>query len=164
MLHHLVGTLSDERVEEIRGEPKLGIALHDVEAFAQPVEGRHDGGGLGHQPHRLAVVGVGRHVLRLGIVQAQHGNRRAQNIHGSAAGDAPQEVDHGAGQPPLRGQIRLQLGQLARLGQPSIPEKEDSFLEDGVVRQGMNVIAAVAENTQVSVDVANLGFACDDAF
>ena len=84
---------------------------------------------LRHQPDRLVVVRFRRHVLRRRVVQAQHGNRRAQHIHRVGLRNRLQEIDHRGRQPPLRRQFLLQLVQFRLLGQPSVPKQEDHFLE-----------------------------------
>src|ERR1019366_3258544 len=56
------------------------------------------------------------------------------------------------------------MRQLGGFGKPPVPQQKDDFLKSAVVRQRMNVIAAVAQDALVSVDVANLGFARNDAF
>ena len=145
--------------------PSVGVAVDQGRAFPQTVEGGDDGGGLGHQPHGLAMVGLGRHVLRLGIVQAEHGDGGAQHVHGVGLGNAAQEIHH------LRPAARaaatrsfFRLSSSACFGQPAVPKEENHLLENSVIRQRVDVIAAVAENAQISVDVTDLRFARDDAF
>src|ERR1022692_1735134 len=65
---------------------------------------------------------------------------------------------------PCLGQVLLELVQFPLLGQPSIPQQEDDFFKGGIVGQRVDVIAAVAQDTRVSVDVTDLGLAGDHAF
>ena len=58
-LHHVVGTCAGQSVEEVGGKAESGIAGDHGLAAAQTVEGGDDGGGGGHQPDRLALVGLG---------------------------------------------------------------------------------------------------------
>ena len=58
----------------------------------------------------------------------------------------------------------LQLVEFGLFGQPAVPKKKDDFFENGVVRQGVDVVSAIAQDALVAVDVTNFGFARDDAF
>ena len=52
----------------------------------------------------------------------------------------------------------------ACLGQPSIPQQEDDFFKGGIFGQRVDVVATVAQDTRVAVDVTDLGLAGDHAF
>ena len=64
----------------------------------------------------------------------------------------------------MREQIGLELIQLGLLRQVTFPEEPDDLLEGGVFGQGVDVVAAVAENARVAIDITNLGLAGDNAF
>ena len=110
------------------------------------------------------MIRLGRHVLRFGVVQAQHGHGGAQHVHAVRLGDAAQKLHDRRGQRPGSHQIFLDLIQLRLLGQPAVPKEVDDLFENGVVGQRMDVVAAVAEDAEVSVDITNLGLAGDYAF
>jgi hypothetical protein len=55
-------------------------------------------------------------------------------------------------------QVRLQPAELLAPRQALIPQQENYFLEGSVVRQRVNVIAAVTENPFFTVDEADFGF------
>ena len=84
---------------------------------------------------------------------------------GEPLGTPSRKSDHRAAECPRLGdQIGLAADRVRLLGQPAVPEQPDDFFEGGVLRQRMDVVAAVAEDARVSVDITNLGFAGDDAF
>ena len=45
----------------------------------------------------LADVGLGRHILRLGIVQTQHGDGGAEHVHWRRLAGAGQEIGYALG-------------------------------------------------------------------
>jgi hypothetical protein len=163
-LHDIVRSFAGEGVKEIGSETELRIARDNRFSLPQAVEGSDDGRRLRHETHRFAVIGLGRHVLRFGIVDAQHRDGRAENVHRTAGSDAAEKIDDLLGQAALGHQFLAELIQFGLLGQPAVPEEEDNLFENGVVREGVNIVTAVAQDTQVSVDVANFRFARNDAF
>ena len=148
------------RLAEVAG------TLHEQQglAAAQTIVGSHQAGGLRHQADGFAVVGFGGHVLTVRIVQGEHGDRRTQDIHGVGMGHSAQEFQDRRRHTASGYQVSLELIELSLFGQSPVPEEEDDFLESGVVRQYVNVEAAVAEDATGPIDVTNLGLACDDAF
>ena len=83
---------------------------------------------------------------------------------GLACGTVFRKSTTAGGIPRLAAKSFLSCSSSALFGQPSIPQQEDDFFKGGVVGQRVDVIAAVAEDTRVSVDVTDLGLAGDDAF
>ncbi len=63
----------------------------------------------------------------------------------------------------MRRHVRLQPAQLLAPRQASVPQKEDHFLERGVIRQRVDVVAAIAENSFFAVDETDFGFPGDHA-
>ena len=53
-------------------------------------------------------------------------------------------------------QVRLQAIQFGLRRKGAFPEEPDDLLERGVLRQRMNIVATVAENPLVAIDVTNL--------
>src|SRR3984957_10565315 len=60
--------------------------------------------------------------------------------------------------------VCLELIHFRWLGQRAVPEQEDDFLKRSVVRQSVDVVAAVTEDAGIPIDVANLRLAGDHAF
>jgi hypothetical protein len=46
--------------------------------------------------------------------------------------------------------------EFTRLREPAFPEKPDDFLKSGVLGQSVDVVAAIAQNTRISIDITNL--------
>ena len=67
------------------------------------------------------MVCLGRHVLRLGIVQRQHANGSAQHVHCVDFGDAAQKIDDRLRQSAFGHQLAAELVELLLLWQPAVP-------------------------------------------
>ena len=61
----------------------------------------------------------------------------------------------GFGQRPRGGQLRLQVAELGARRQPAMPEEVADFLEGRVLRQLVDVVAAVREHAAVAVEIAD---------
>jgi hypothetical protein len=165
VLHYVVGSLAGQSVEEVRGEAEVRVVIDGRQVFAQAVVGGRDGGGLRHQPYTLAPIGFDRRVRLFRVEHAEHGNGGAQHVHGiGGGGDDLQEIDHARGQRTSSHQVASEVIELRLFGQPAIPKKKDDFFENRIFGQGMDVVAAVAEDALKSVDVAEFAFAGDYAF
>ena len=121
VLHHFIGLVAGKCVEEIACEAELRVALHHWLSIAQTVERGDDGGGLRHQTPRLLHARFDGIIAFFGIVQAEHGNRGAQHIHGSAFGHFSQKLGHFFGNRARLDQVRLQRVELRLLGKSPVP-------------------------------------------
>ena len=83
---------------------------------------------------------------------------------GLLVADALEEVENRRGDAARGREVFPELIEFGCFRQPAVPEEENDLLEDGVVRQRVNVVAAVAENSLVSVDITDFRLARDDAF
>ncbi len=164
VLHHVIRLFAGKRVEEIRGESELGVALDQRLASAQAIERGDDGGGLRHQARGFLLVGFHRIVASLGIVQAQHGYRGAQDVHGRGFGTLPKKFDDFLGNRAVANQARLERIEFRLLGKATVPEEINDLFKSGVVGQGMNVITLIAEDSTVPIDETNIRLGGNNAF
>ena len=116
----------------------FGLGGIDLLAGAQAVVVRDQGRGLRDQPHRLAVLGLGRVVPPVGVVGGGRRDRRAQHGHRRgllrpASASAQQE----------RRQLALVHQELVRArpappgsGSCAVVQQVDDLLERGVARRG----------------------------
>jgi|SRR5271170_2561805 len=79
------------------------------------------------------------------------------------SGCVAQQGDDPRVQVSLRGQPLLQLAQLRCCGEPPEPEQVTGFFKRGMVRQFVDVDAAIRQYAAISVDVANPGSGGNDA-
>ena len=70
----------------------------------------------------------------------------------------------GARQRPRRPPVPSSTGPVPPAWAANRSKEADHFLEIRVVREGVDVVSAVAEYSGISIDVTDLGFARDDAF
>ena len=145
-------------------KPELRIAFHHGLAVAQTVERGDDGRGLRHQARGFFHAGFDGVVARLGIVQPQHGNRGAQNVHRRAFRNLAQKLDDLARDRAVADQVRLQRIQFRLLRQAPVPEQIDYLFKGRVVGQGVNVIALVTEDSPISVNETNVRLGGNNSF
>src|SRR5699024_7843966 len=62
------------------------------------------------------------------------------------------------------GELRLEVAQFRTRGQAPVPQQEADFLEGGVGRQIVDVVAAVRQHAAVAIDPADRGGRRDDVF
>src|SRR6202049_2762735 len=155
--HHVIRLVTSERVEEVGRNAELRVAFHDGLPIPQPVECGDDGRRLG-----LLDVGFDGIVPLQRIVQAEHGDSRAQYVHGSAFRNIPQEIRNFPRNGPGTHQISLQLLEFRSLGQATMPKQIDHLFKSRILRQSMDVEALVAKNAAIAIYETNIGLGRND--
>ena len=165
-LHHFVGLLAGEGVEEIRREAELRIAGDDILAVAQAVEGGDDGRGLRHQLDGLALaLASGDMSLASGIVQATAWRRRcAAHPWAPTCRRCFKNAVTSAGIARLRDQMRLSARRVRPAWADALPQQENDFFKRGVFGQRMNVEALITQDSRIAIDVTNLRLSRDNSF
>jgi hypothetical protein len=125
-----------------------------------------DGGGeLAGEPHRLTQVGRVRVVRGVGVMHAQDGHRGLQHAIGiGVLGHERERLNELVGDGTRRRQLGLEAVELRRVWQLAHPEQIGHFLEGGLAREVLDVVAPVGEPAPGAVEIAQLGFRRDHAF
>ena len=126
---------------------QVAVRVDDRLAFADAVEDGHDHGDLRGQPVALAHIRFVRRILLVRVVQRQQAHRRAQHLHRRGVrGHAAQEVVDAPVQRARRSQLLGELRQLRRGRQLAEPQQIGGLLEVRVLREFMDIDAAVSQH------------------
>src|SRR4029077_12947322 len=90
------------------------------------------------------------------IVEAKHGDRGAQHIHGRELAGHHQEIVDLFRNVPVAYEVRLQSIQFGLLRQTAVPKQIDDLLKGCTVGQGVDVEALVTEDSAISIDKTNI--------
>ena len=64
----------------------------------------------------------------------------------------------------MRRKLRLHFAKLCARWQSSMPQQMTHFLERGVLRKVVDVVAAIREHAPVAIEITNRGGCDDDVF
>ncbi len=132
---------------------------------AETIVSADDGGSLRHQLYGLEFVGGWRHIARRGIIQAQHGNGGAKDVHGQRGfGRGAKELHDLRRNGRVSNQALFQGIDFRLLRQLAFPEQVDDFFKGGVISEFVDIVSAVAQDPVVAIDVTDFRFPGDDAF
>jgi hypothetical protein len=119
-----------------------------------PERERRDGGDLGQEPHPLdiAVLGI-VNVLGVRVEGTESAHHAEQHAHGMGIVAEPfQELDDVGVDVGVVGDLVHPLVQFLLAGQLAFTEQPGHFQEAGLVRQLLDRVAAIAEDSLVAVD------------
>ena len=156
--------LAGEHVQKVGGMAEHRIRLDRSSAGVHPAHRRDERAELRGQADGLAMVGVRGTVGRIRIVVTECRRERPQRIHQVAFRQRPHQTDDGLRQRARRGELGLEIAELRAGRQPMVPQKVADFLERGVARQIVNVVAAVGEHAAIAVEMTDGGGRRDDIF
>ena len=156
--------LAGQHVEEVRRVPEHRIGIDRPLPLRQPAHRRDQRADLRGQPHRLAVVGLRRVVVGVGIVVAERRGQRPQQVHAVAGGQRAHQALHAFGQRPRGDQLRLQVAELGARRQAAMPQQVADFFERRVPRQVVDVVTAVRQHAAIAIEVADRGRGGDGIF
>ena len=160
--HGLRGLLTPEHPEEVACNGAVRVGRDEILALAMPVEGGDQGRRLRDEANRLADVGFGRVVVRLGIEERQRGHESLDGVHrGRVGGRRLHHVEDAGGQLVLRPKLLLEGLEFGGVRQPAVPEQEGRLLEGRVPRKRIDVDADVLENAPLTVDERHLSLGGD---
>ena len=99
-------------------------------AVPQTVEGGDNGGNSRHQLHGFGLIRFQATVGRLRIVQAEHGNGRAKDVHRAASlWRAAQELNDARGRSRSATKLAFRVVQFTSVRQTAVPKEINHFLE-----------------------------------
>ena len=94
--------------------------------------------------------------LIVGVEGGQCGNAGAEGVHGVAGLDQVEDLDDLVGKDAVGPQGAVEAGQLLLVGQAAVEEQVCGLFEGGVLRQVVDIVAAVEELAFLAVDEAGL--------
>ncbi len=154
-----------QHIQEIGRDAQIGVGRNRFFAFADASPGGDDRRNSGGEPDRFAAVGLRTVVVRLWIEHAQQGNRRTQHTHRVRAdGEGAHSLDDLGWQGHLGDDRTAQAFQLGDGGEFAVPEQVDHLFEGSIFGQIGDVIAAVDQPPDVSLDTAEPGVGNYDPF
>jgi hypothetical protein len=99
------------------------------------------------------------------VVEAEHGDCSAENIHGTRIpGGSLEEINDSLRNGAATGEILLEGIELGLPGKPAMVEKIDHFLVAAVLYQIVDMIAEVGETAVKAFYVGEDGFVGGDSF
>ena len=171
-VHAMVGVQDKGNIKRVARFLRLRLAIDQIKemlrfgqvvahrrqgfALARAMKIRRDDADLGRDTARPAFVDLARGLLlHLGIVETEHGNGGAHDIHRvRRLGRALDEIDHGQRQLTFLTQLVGKFIQLGAVRQVSAPEEKHNFLVADFASQFVDVVAAVDELALVANHVA----------